>query len=143
MIQICPVVNFQINKKVARLNSFFTLIIFVLFVFTDIKYPVFFLCLDFFFRAFLKGRYSAVSFLSKSFLGLLKIEPSMANAGPKIFAARLGFLFCFLISLFYLFSFFSIANFLSFIMIILASLELFFNFCLGCKVYSFLCKLGY
>lgn len=143
MIQVCPVVGFQTNKKVARLNAFFTLIILIFFVLTDFKYPIFFLGLDFFSRAFLKGKYSMISFFNKHLLRLFKIEPSMMNAGPKIFAARLGFLFCFLISLFYLFDFPLVANFLSFIIIILASLELFFDFCLGCKIYAFLCKFNH
>ena len=140
MTQVCPIVDFQVDKKATRLNAFFTLIILILFVSTDIKYPLFFLCLDFFFRAYLRGRYSVIILLNKSLLKLFKIKPSMINAGPKMFAARLAFLFCLLISLFYLFDFILIANILSFIVIILSSFELFFDFCLGCKIYSFLCK---
>ena len=143
MIQVCPIVDFQVNKKVTRLNAFFTLIMLVFFVLTNIKCFVFLLCLDFFFRAFMKGKYSVISLFNKSLLKLLKIKPLMINAGPKMFAARLGFLFCFLIALFYLSGFILIAKSLSIIVIILASLELFFDFCMGCKIYSLLRKLGY
>jgi len=142
MVQACPIVSFQINKKVARLNALFTLIVLILFIFTDIKCIVFFLCLDFF-RAFLKGRYSLTSFFSKFLLKLFGVKPSMINAGPKMFAARLGFLFCLLIFLSYLFNFLLIANILSSIMVILASLEFFFGFCLGCKIYTLLQSLGF
>jgi hypothetical protein len=143
MVQICPVVDFKINKKVARLNALFTLIILVLFVFSDIKYPIFILVLDFFTRAFLKGKYSIISFFSKSLLGLLKIEPEMINAGAKMFAARLGFLFCFLISIFYFFNILNAANIIALIVIVLASLEFFFDFCMGCTIYSVLRSLGF
>ncbi len=143
MVQVCPVVDFQINKKVARLNAVFTLTIFLLFTLTNFKYFIFFLSLDFFFRAFLKGKYSIINFFNKTLLKLFKIKPSLINAGPKVFAARIGFLFCFLVSFFYVFNFLLIANYLSFIMIVLAFLELFFDFCLGCKVYAFLRKFNY
>lgn len=142
MVQVCPIVDFKINKKVARLNALFSLVIFILFIFTEIKFFLFLLCLDFFFRAFLRGRYSVISFLNKFLLRLFKIKPFMVNAGPKMFAARLGFLFCSLISLSYLFGFIFISNFLSSIMVILASLELFFGFCFGCKIYTFLHRIG-
>jgi len=143
MVKVCPMVSFQINEKVARLNALFALVVFILFIFTELKFFMFFLCLDFFFRAFLKGKYSVISFKSKLFLKLFKIKPSMINAGPKMFAARLGFLFSLIISLLYLFGFIDLANSFSFLMIILTSLELFFNFCLGCKLYSLLCSLGF
>ncbi|MFC1789724.1 DUF4395 domain-containing protein [Patescibacteria group bacterium] len=143
MIKICPLTDYQINEKVPRLNAFFSLIVLILFVFSNIKLPIIILAIDFFLRGFFKGKYSIISALSKYLLELFKIKPTMIDAGQKMFAARIGFLFCFLISIFYLVNLISIATILSIIIIILFSLELFFGFCLGCKTYSLLRSLGF
>ena len=143
MIKICPITHYQINGKVSRLNAFFSLIILILFIFTNMKFLIILLGIDFLLRASFKGKYSMISTLSKYLLRLFKVKPNMINAGPKIFAARIGFLFCFLIAIFYLANLIFITNILSFIIMTLFSLELFFGFCLGCKVYSLLYSLGF
>jgi len=143
MIKICPITHYQINEKVPRLNAFFSLIILILFISTNIKFLIIFLGIDFLLRSSFKGKYSMISTLSKYLLKLFKVKPKMINAGPKIFAARIGFLFCFLIAIFYLTNLIFITNILSAIIMILFSLELFFGFCLGCETHSLLCSLGF
>lgn len=81
-------------------------------------------------------KYGPLSVASKTLLDLFRIKPILINAGPKIFAAKIGFVCSLLISVFYVSS--HSAALLSFgIMLMVCSfLEAFFNFCIGCKMYT-------
>ncbi len=59
----------------------------------------------------------------------------MINAGPKIFAAKIGFLFCCVIALFSLLGFHGTSLVVGSIFIFFAALEALFRFCLACRIY--------
>lgn len=136
MNQSCPISKDLINEKVARLNGLFTLIAMLLFVFAVAKWIIFVIGVDFFLRAFGVPRYSPVSAVSKSILKALRVKPEMVNAGPKMFAAKIGFACCYLMAIFYVLGQDIPANVIGCIMIACASLEAFLGYCVGCKMYT-------
>jgi len=139
MSQGCPISVSQINEKAARLSSLTVFIAILIFLLTAEKWIIFFLAFDFFLRAFLKKNLSPLCRLSGLVLESLKIKPVMINEGPKRFAARIGFVFCFLISIFILLSFSPwIINVMAGFILVCAFLEAFFRYCLGCKMYFLL-----
>jgi hypothetical protein len=62
----------------------------------------------------------------------------MVNAGPKVFAAKIGFVFCCAISTFYLLNFPLISMAFGLIFSMCAALEALFRFCIACKIYPFI-----
>ncbi len=64
----------------------------------------------------------------------------MVNAGPKIFAAKTGFIFCCVIAVSYFFEFQLISLVFGSIFAICAALEAIFRFCIACKIYPLICK---
>jgi hypothetical protein len=128
--------NFRVDEKIVRINAFFTLILMLAFIFTSWKWIIFIITIDFFLRAFIKGKGSPVSALSRRVSRALKLEPSPVNAGPKLFAARIGFVCCVLILIFYVMDLMTAAYTVSIMIAVFASFESFFGYCVGCRLYS-------
>ena len=91
MRQSCPIVDAQINEKLARLISFGVFITSLIFLLTPAKWIILVLALDFFLRAYFKKPYSPLCLFCKFILEILKIKQKIVNAGPKKFAAKIGF----------------------------------------------------
>ena len=141
MKEMCPISFEQVNERVAQINATLAICSIMIFFFSPYKWIIFILAIDFFIRGFLKTSYSYFSGFSKTLLRLLKIKPIMVNAGPKIFAAKIGFLFCCIIAGAYFFNFPKVSWVLGSIFVFFAALEALFRFCVACKVYPFMHKL--
>lgn len=139
----CPISFKKIDEHVARLNGFFTVILLVVFLLTFSIIPVLFLVADFFVRSIEKPQYSPLAIVSKFILTKLKVNPQLINAGPKIFAARIGLLFSVIISLAVLFGLNTAAVVFTIVFGICALLEAAFGFCVACKIYPLVYRLIY
>jgi len=135
MKEICPISFSQVNEKVVRINATLSILSIILLFFTSFKVVILILGIDFFIRGFLNPKYSPYSAISKTILYMFKAEPLMVNAGPKIFAARVGFIFCCLIALSCFLNFDRLSLIIGSIFIFFAALETIFKFCLACKIY--------
>ncbi len=140
---ICPVSNDTINENLVRFNGGFTFLTIVVFWFTQSIIPVAFLLADFTLRATGNEKYSPIALMSRTVLSLLPLHEKAINAGPKLFAARLGVFFTLLITTFLLTGFTQTALVISVFLGFFSFLELIFNFCVACEIYPFLYKLLY
>ncbi len=151
----CPISKKQIDENVVRLIGFFTLILLIIsFFITKIAIFIFiFIIFDFYARIFIP-KFSILKIISKIILHkIIKIKPKPIGAAPKRFAAGIGLLLSVII--FFIIFFYKPnwntqntlpTNFYieiiekTFIIIfaIAVSLETFFKFCLGCKIYSWI-----
>jgi hypothetical protein len=140
---ICPISDKRINENVARSNAFFTVLLLASYIVTSNSFIIAFLLVDFLFRALELSQYSPLAIASKKLIQVFSIKPKLINAGPKIFAARIGLFFT--VSVFV--SSIVGLNILSFILVaifgICAFMEAAFNFCIACEVYPFVYKLFY
>lgn len=137
---ICPISASKINETVARINGGLTMLFIVAFLFTGNLYLIGFLTIDFLLRSLKKSKYSSFSIFSKFIVRTFKIKSRIINAGPKIFAARVGLLFSALI---FIFSFIGLSS-LTFVLLgvfgFCAFLESVFGFCVACQIYPFIYK---
>lgn len=136
MREACPISNQQVNEKAARLNALIVLAALISFLWTKAPWIVLLLGIDFFLRGFSKPSFSFISAISCKLLVVLASKPRLVNAGPKIFAAKIGFIFCSLIFLSQVFGFYALATSLAGLMVFFAFLESFFGYCVACKIYS-------
>jgi hypothetical protein len=139
--EACPISFSQVNEKAARINGLLTVAVLLAFIFTDFKWIILLLGVDFLIRGFLKPKFSILASISKLVLKLLNVKPQMTNAGPKIFAAKLGFFFCVIVSALYFSGFALPATAIAGIFAFFAFLEGAFGFCVACKVYPMLLAL--
>jgi len=134
---IPPATEKQINAKVARLTAFLTVVLLLAGLFSGLCWISLLLAFDFFMRGFT----GSVSPLSRAARALSKIyfpKPKMANARPKIFAARIGFVFSAAIALATFSGLTSIAHALAELLVLATGLEAFLGICVAGGILSLL-----
>jgi len=142
MEKYCPIISETVDSKLIRINAFFILLTLVIYFLSPYKWTIYIVAIDFLIRVLFGMRNSPVCKTIRYSLDIAKIEPNNVNAGPKKIASRFGLTFSLLIIAFQLLNF-EIANeVVSVIFIVATGLEAFINFCLVCKIYPYLNKIG-
>ena len=135
MQESCPVSFKKVDGAIIRINSFWVSLGVVLFLYTNSPIWLYILFYDFSMRLYGKKIFSPLSHLSIFTKKILKIESDISDAAAKRLAAHFGLLFVFLLILTsYLelqIAIYAVAS----IFLFCASLELLFNYCIGCKIY--------
>jgi len=141
---LCPISDKKINERVARLNAIFTFSLLILFVITSRTVIISFLLIDFLLRAAELSQYSPLAILSRNIVKLLNIKPKLVNAGPKIFAARIGVVFSSGVLFSTAFGGWNVIG-ISLISVfgVCAFLEGVFGICVACQIYPYVYKLFY
>jgi len=139
----CPVSVKRTQEKAARLSGLFTAGLILVFAFTGNILPIVFLFADFFLRACELSQYSPIAITSKGIIRQLGLNSYLINAGPKIFAARIGFVLCFLVLLSTLFHLNLAAWTLAGILGLFSFLEGAFGLCIACEIYPFVHRFLY
>jgi len=140
---LCPVSDKKVNERVARFNGAFTVLLLIIFGFTNQIYPVVFLVLDFLLRATDYSKYSLIGISSKGIVRYLALNENYINAGPKIFAARIGFVFSSLIIIAFAFNAYLLALVLAGVLGLFSFLEAAFGLCIACEIYPTVYRLLY
>ena len=131
----CPLNFERVDSNVSRLSALFVASLVILYLFSSNVYILIFLALDFIIKLFLNKEFSPISMLSKQIKSLFRMKEKFADGGAKRLAGMFGLLFVFLLI---------IAHFLNapFISLVVAAiflscslLDLFFSYCIGCKIY--------
>ncbi len=139
----CPISYKKIDENVARLNGLFTVVLLGIYALTGSLIPVIFLVFDFLARGFDKPGLSLLARFSKLLVNAFKVRPQLINAGPKLFAARVGLLFSLLVLVASIPGWTTVALVIALLFGVCAFLEAAFGFCVACKLYPFVYKLIY
>lgn len=135
---VCPISTEKINEKVTRINALITILIVTSgFVFNTV-YPIVFLLADFYIRAFTKLSISPISFASRSMVNALNLGVKITDKAPKIFAARVGFLFSLAISVLFLLELTTAWYVVAGVLVFFATLEFALAICMGCILYTYI-----
>ena len=140
---ICPVSDKRVNERVARLNAAFTVAILLAFGYTNSVLLLVFLAVDFLFRASDYAQFSLVGMTSRNIVRFLPVKKHMINAGPKIFATRIGLILTSMAIITYVLSFPVLSLVLAGILTLFSFLDGAFGFCVACKIYPYVYKLIY
>ncbi len=134
---ICPISDEKVLVNIPRINALLVVGLLVGYVLNSHVLLMIFLVIDFFMRGFLKGRKSPLAFISIKLHNLFRWDnEKRINKAPKIFAARLGFVFTMLILVFHVLQIPILVNVFSIMLIFFAFLECALNFCVGCWVFT-------
>lgn len=140
---ICPISDKQINERVARVNGAFIVLLLLFFALTGQWFIPAFLAIDFLMRSGRLAKFSLLGNSSKGIVKWLPIEKQMINAGPKIFAARIGFLLSSIILISALSGFTWLALVFAAILAFFSFMEAVFGFCVACEIYPYLYRYFY
>ena len=133
---ICPVSNVKIDNNISRLTVFFNVILLALFVTTHIPYFLILCAVDYAIRVAGKPQYSPMRWLAANIASALKWPANMQDQAPKMFAARLGLFFSAGAVIFFSFSL-TVSLVFAGILLVFATLDSVFDFCVGCLTYTY------
>jgi Domain of unknown function (DUF4395) len=141
MNPICPISDKRLNEVSVRFGAGFVLFLAVFAIIFHHILIFILLGIDFFIRGFTRYPISPVSWISRFVINIFSFKPNWVNAGPKIFAAKIGFLFCLTISILYFSKAYFTGDMVGVVLCGCAGLESFFGVCLGCHFYTMVLKL--
>lgn len=134
---ICPTSKQRIDKNIVRITGFLIAVLIAVYTFTGAVYLMVLIAADYFIRAFTMMKFGPLSWLAYKISSVMDIARKNIDKAPKIFAARVGFLFAFTLTmLFFVDSAASIA--VGIALMSFALLESIFDICVGCLVYTHL-----
>jgi len=136
MAEQCVRTGIRIDEHAVRLNAFFVLVLLGAFILLASPWVAVFLLADFGLRAFRRGRLSPLLSLSRLGLRLAGRPPKPVDAGPKLFAARLGLGFCGLLCALAFSPERAAALVVAVLFALPVVLESFFGYCVGCKIHT-------
>jgi hypothetical protein len=141
MSQACPLLFRQIDGTVVRINAFSVSALVVLFLCTSQTIWLYLLGADFLIRLYGSKSFSPVNRLSMCIKQLLRLETKMTDAGAKRLAAHFGVAFVILLLISTYMQLETMTYALGALFLLCAFLELFFDYCVGCKIYHLLKKI--
>ena len=134
---ICPISEERMDENRVRVTALGVIMTMGGFFITgNVIFPAL-LVVDFFIRAFTNLKYSPLSWLAHIFVTSFGTQPVWIDKAPKVFAARIGFLLTFIISVAALLGLPLLAYVTSATLVVFAFLECGINFCAGCWVYTY------
>lgn len=135
MAQQCPLIFRQVDATVVRINTLFVVIGIIGFMITYNPLIVSFLIVDFFLRLYGYKQYSLINRGSLLIQQKLSLNVKMEDAGAKRLAAFFGLIFSVLLLGGSLVGAYAAVNIIGGVFLFCASLELFFGYCIACKLY--------
>ncbi len=131
----CPIAFRQIDANIARINAMSVSVLLLLFIITNQVAFLFLIGIDFITRLYFNKSYSLINNFSILIKKTFNIKTVMCDAGAKRVAAQFGLAFVFMSLLAYFFTNIFVVYVITTIFLSCAALELFFGYCVGCKVY--------
>ena len=132
----CPFSPQTVNAKAARLTAFLVVVLLLAGLFSRLNWMALLLCIDFFIRGFTRLPISPLNRAARALVKVLRLKPKPVNAGPKIFAAKIGFILSAAITVAAFCGMNRTAPILAEILVLAAGLEAFLGLCIGCHLYS-------
>ena len=124
-----------VDEHAARIVATIVVAAAVASLWPPLRFLVAALAIDFVIRGFVDRRYSPLRFLAKGITGVLGWEPKPVYAPPKRFAAQIGATFTVVATALHLAGLHIGADVATAFLVVAASLEAGFGFCLACWIY--------
>jgi hypothetical protein len=133
---VCPISFVKVDNNVSRLTVFFNAVLLALFVITQNPFFVTLCAIDYGIRVLGKPKYSPMRWLAAGVASLLKWPVTLKDQAPKLFASRLGLMFSAGSVILFPFSL-PASLMLGGILLVFATLDSVFDFCVGCLTYTY------
>ena len=135
----CPLGGFFVDNNVIRANATIATFLLILYLFIPSIYIVAYVLVDYAMNAF-GLKFSPSKFIS-SFIIKKFYKSDMVDGLSKGFAVKVGFLFSLFIVALALYSKVQYAQVAAAIMAVITGLNAFLNYCMGCHMFTIICKI--
>lgn len=133
---ICPISTQRISRHVVRLTGLMMASMIALYLLTGNITFIIAIVIDYSIRAFTTLSTSPFSWVAVQIVRLADLPPKPQDKAPKIFAARVGWLFALATAVLY-FIYPSASPIVGSVLMTFALLESVLDFCVGCIVYTY------
>lgn len=137
----CPLNFQQVDATLSRIAALIVASLVGLYLVTENIYILLFLAFDFGMKLFLNKGISPVSMLSMFLRDLFKFEEHMVDGGAKKLAGIFGFAFVIMLILTHIFHAWNLSVLVAAIFLSCSLLDVFFGFCIACKIYFIIKKI--
>lgn len=134
---ICPISTQRISRHVVRLTGLMMATMIALYLLTGNITFIIAIVIDYFIRAFTKLPYSPFSWVAQQIEQQADWSPKKLDKAPKIFAARVGWLFALATAVLF-FTYPPASPIVGAALMTFALLESALDFCVGCVVYTYI-----
>jgi len=135
MAPTCPITFRQIDGTIVRINAVSLSLMLAAYLFSGQIAFIYVLGIDLIIRLFINKRLSPINQISRLIKVLIRAKTNNTDAGAKRLAAYFALAFSCGVILLHSFGLVNEAKGLSSVFILFSSLEVLFNFCVGCKIY--------
>ena len=135
---VCPISSEKTPEYMPRIVAAYVIGLLLAYIFTGFLPIIVFLVFDYALRGYGLQRYSLLNLLARSTGNLFKGEQFLIDKAPKEFAARIGLLLTFTALLFELVHVEQVASIIAIVIVVFATLESAFKFCVGCLMYTWI-----
>lgn len=135
MAPACPIAFRQIDGTVIRINSLSISLMLMIYLFSSEILVIYVLGIDLIIRLFINKSLSPINQTSRLIKLLIRAKTQQTDAGAKRLAAYFALGFSWTVIVLHTFELFYLAKIIAVIFVVCSALELFFNFCVGCKIY--------
>jgi hypothetical protein len=139
----CPISDQRVNTAVIRTHALINVLILAILLIFPSALLALFLFTDFLVRVIKFPKLSIVGILARWIVQRFRLKGVQENAGPKLFAARIGLLFAFAITVLLITGNTSASLVVAGILTFFSLLEGVFGFCVACLIYPYVYKLLY
>jgi len=139
MVTQCPANT--VDEHAARTVAGIVVALALISLWSPAWWLVAFLAVDFTIRGFVDRRYSPLRWVAKTIVGAIGLEPKPVYAPPKRFAAQIGSVLTILATVLHLAGLHVAAIVVTLLLVVAASLEAGFGFCLACWVYPYVFRM--
>jgi hypothetical protein len=136
MSQACPLLFRQVDASISKISAIIISIAVILYLITMQKVILAFIIIDFFIRLSNHKSYSVVFRFACLIKGILNIQTRLEDAGAKRLAAVFGLVFSIGMMICDIAGLVAGVWFIAFIFLACIVLDLCFDYCIACKVYS-------
>ena len=131
----CPISTRRVDTNMVRIISLQVALVTTALIISAHPILAFIIFFDYGVRMFRKNEFSLFHFIGKAIINKWNIQPNLSDESPKRFAMSLGLFISLLLVVSYVSGLHIIATTLAIILLLCATLEVAFDFCIGCKLY--------
>ncbi|MBL4874962.1 MAG: DUF4395 domain-containing protein [Cohaesibacteraceae bacterium] len=140
MSSSCPINSQQVDSYASRISSFIVALLIILYLVSSSKYILYLLCVDFIVKLFTEKKRSLITILALKMRKSFKMQEKLIDAG----AIKIANIFALVLVFVLLIGHYLGLNFLTLItaevFLLCALLNVFFDYCVGCKIYEIIKK---
>ena len=130
----------QIDSNVSRLISFLVASLVITYLFYGDVFILYIVAFDFIVRLFINNNNSFLNMIAVGVKEFFNLNDKFVDSGAKRLAGYFGLIFVSMIIVAHYIDIYSITLVIAVVFLSCSLLDVFFNFCLGCKIYHIIKK---